>query len=77
MEVVLTNIFALQEENVGERGVVAQDIFKMSPIAFFREHHAADDEGEVMTEMKTSAKERRLKKLDTVWQVPVKKKHAT
>lgn len=36
-----------------------------SPVAFFRGYHAAEDGGELRKELETSAKEARLKKLDT------------
>lgn len=50
---------------------------RQSPIAFFRQHEAADDGGELMKEGGPSANETRWKKLDTVWQVPVRKKQGT
>lgn len=36
-----------------------------SPVAFVRGYHAAEDGGELRKELETSAKETRLKKLDT------------
>lgn len=47
-----------------------------SSVAFFREHHAAEG-GHLMTKVGIPAKERRSKNLDTVWQVPVRKKQTT
>lgn len=38
----------------------AQDIFKTIAVAFFREHHVANDERELMTEVGTSTKKGRL-----------------
>ena len=69
-----TNTFTLQEER-REEGCDGPRIHpRPSAVAFFRGHHATNDGGELMREVETSAKEKRLKKLDTVWQVSVKKK---
>lgn len=48
----------------------------LSPIPSLRKHHAADDGGELIKKVGTSAKETRSRKLDTVWQIPAKKKQA-
>ena len=70
-----TNTFTLQEEH-REEGCDGPRIHpRPSAVAFFRGHHATNDGGELMREVETSAKEKRLKKLDTVWQVSVKKKN--
>ena len=56
--VVFTNALALQEQCVRPEMHSGP-----SPVASIREHHAADDVGELITEAGTWAKERRLTKL--------------
>ena len=56
--VVFTNALALQEQ------CVRPEVYSgPSPVASIREHHAADDVGELITEVGTWAEERRLTKL--------------